>query len=101
MELSFATKDLRSQCLDQGRAEKAYGPVVAAGLRARLADLDAAVTVVDLPCSEALHMSERELRISVAPNWELVCEPGGERNPSEPRDWTRVYRLKLVKIVEL
>ena len=101
MELSFATKTLRSECLDQGRGEQAYGATVAIGLRARLADLDAAVTVVDLPPTELLRTSDREMRVALAPGWDLVCEPGGIRRHDGSRDWTRVYRLKLLKIEKL
>ena len=98
MELSFATKALRMKCLDQGRAEKAYGPDVATELRARLADLDAAVTAADLPPSVRLRTSERQLRVSLASEWQLVCEPGGTERPGASLDWARIYRLKLVRI---
>ena len=101
MELSFATRALRMECLDQECAEQAYGQAVAAELRARLADLDAAVTVADLPSSGLLRTSERELRVALAPGWNLVCESGGSHRLAEPADWARVYRLKLMKIEKL
>ena len=99
MELSFATKKLRAQCLESGVAEKVYGPVVAAAIRARLADLDAAVTLADLPRADSLDLSEREIRISLARGWDLVCE-AGTPHQDQPLDWARVYRLKLLRIEE-
>ena len=98
MELSFATKALRMKCLDLRRAERAYGPDVATELRARLADLDAAMTVADLPASVQLRTSGHQLRVSLGSGYRLVCEPGGAHRPDAPLDWTRVYRLKLVRI---
>ena len=67
MELSFATKRLRLQCMEQCQAEEVYGSARAAGLRAQLADLDAAVTVADLPAINSYNTLEGELRITFAP----------------------------------
>ena len=100
MELSFDTKLLRTECLDQAEAERSYGPTVAAGLRTTLADLDAAVTVADLPATAAVRLTEEELRVVVAPKWTLVCIPGGRQHRRAPFDWSHVYRLKLMKIEE-
>ena len=100
MELSFATKTLRAECLEQATAEEAYGPTVAAGLRAALADLDAAVTVADLPAATSLQLTENELRAIVAPGWTLVCVPGGRVRGQASFKWADVYRLKLMEIVE-
>lgn len=100
MELSFASKALRTKCLDQGRAEQVYGPAVATELRARLADLDAAVTVADLPPTMR-STSGRQLQVPLASGWQLICEPGGPQGPSGTPDWANVYRLKLMRLKKL
>ena len=100
MELSFDSKTLRSECLDQATAEPRYGSAVAAGLRAALADLDAAVTVVDLPTTTTVKLTERELRVAITPERTLVCVPGGPRRQQGSFDWAHVYRLKLMRIEE-
>lgn len=97
MELSFGSKTLRSLCSDSDKAERRYGPVVAAGLRTYVADLDAAVTVADLPSTGALLLTEDELRVFLGDGWCLVGEPGPPDEAGRV-DWTRVYRLKLLRI---
>lgn len=98
MELSFASRRLRSECHDPATGDAAYGPVDAAGLRARLADLDAAVTVADLPTGSP-RCSGRELRVSVTEDRDLVCEAHGS-HVGDPPDWRRVYRLRVLRIEE-
>jgi hypothetical protein len=53
LELAFATKELRSACEDAACAEASYGPVVAAALVGRLADLRAAEHPLELPFADA------------------------------------------------
>ena len=100
MELSFDTKTLRAECLEQATAERAYGPSVAAGLRSTLADLDAAVTVADLPRTTPLKVTESELLVAVVPGWTLLCVPEGRQRQQASLEWAHVYRLKLMKIEE-
>lgn len=66
MELSFETKALRAACLERQLAEEQYGPTVAAALRSRLADLDAAVVASDLPRSEAIVFTAAEIHIALS-----------------------------------
>ena len=98
MELLFDSKTVRSECLDQATAKRRYGSTVAAGLRAALADLDAAVTVVDLPTTTTVKLTARELRVAITAEMTLVCVPGGPRRQHESLNWAHVYRLKLMKI---
>ena len=98
MELSFTSRRFRSECDDPDFGEAAYGPVIAAGLRIRLADLDAAVTVADLPAGSP-RCTGRVLRVSVTADRDLMCEAHGSHAGDSP-DWRRVYRLRVLGIEE-
>ena len=93
MELSFATKRLRSEALDRSVAERSYGLESALELHARLADLAAAVTVADLPRVTGWKRGDRQLRVPVFPTGILVCEPVPV---VAPVDWSRVHRLQVI-----
>ncbi len=49
LELAFAERNLRRLCEREAVAKLAFGPEVAAALKARIADLNAADTASDLP----------------------------------------------------
>jgi len=98
MELSYETKTLRALCLDPTTAEGKLGDPLAAILRATLADLDAAVTLVELPSSGSLRYAGMELRVDLGRDHELLCESGAGQG--DPPDWSRVYRLKLIRVQE-
>lgn len=49
MELAFATRRLRTLCVNHDQAVRAFGHDAADGLRTRLADLRAATYLADLP----------------------------------------------------
>lgn len=49
MELAFATRRLRTLCVDHDQAVRAFGHDAADALRTRLADLRAATYLADLP----------------------------------------------------
>ena len=98
MELSFATKQLRSEALDRSCAEQAHGEVVARALHARLSDLDAAVRITDLPRVSSWRADGTKLRVRLLPGLVLVCEPVPVQ--TEPVDWSKVHRLMVWGIQE-
>lgn len=75
MELSFATRQLRSEALDRSCAERSYGSNVAVELHARLADLAAAVTVADLPPVTGWQVIDCQLRVRLSAEMVLLCAP--------------------------
>lgn len=99
VELSFDNVTLRRTCRDPQAATQAYGPTVAAALRARLADFDAALTFADLPDAGTYNTLSQELTFDLHANWVLVCSVAG-RNKNGQMDFTHVYRLKLRRIVQ-
>jgi hypothetical protein len=52
VKLAFKTKDIRTLCESQVRAERAFGIEVARRLRGLLADLDTAETLQEIPVEE-------------------------------------------------
>jgi hypothetical protein len=97
MELSFATRKLRSEALDRSCAERSYGAATAVELHARLADLHAAVTVADLPRVTGWQLLDAQLRVRVSADAVLVCTPVAT---SEAVNWSRVHRLRVLGIEE-
>ena len=97
MELSFATRRLRSEALDRSCAERSYGLTTALELHARLADLAAAVTVADLPRVTGWQVRGSELRVRLSTDSVLACAPVPA---SESVDWGRVHRLRVLGIEE-
>jgi hypothetical protein len=97
MELSFATRRLRSEAMDRSCAERSYGSNVAVELHARLADLAAAVTVADLPPVTGWQVLDSQLRVRLSAEEVLVCAPAPS---SESVDWSRVHRLTVLGIEE-
>lgn len=97
MELSFATKRLRSEALDRSIAERSYGLETALELHARLADLAAAVTVADLPEVTGWKTQGEQLRVQVSARSVLVCVPVPSASSVV---WSRVHRLQVLGIEE-
>ncbi|MDX3523342.1 hypothetical protein [Streptomyces scabiei] len=56
MELSFLDVELARSCNDDAMRERRYGPALAAVLRRRLAEIDAAAHLADLACLPAARL---------------------------------------------
>jgi hypothetical protein len=95
MELSFATARLRREAMDRSSADTAYGEDVAAEFHARLADLSAAVTVSDLAFLDIWQAGHSRLIAPISTDRMIVCVPVPA---SDPVDWSRVHRLKVLGI---
>ena len=107
VKLAFETKDLRTLCENQVRAERAFGMEVARRLRGLLADLDAAETLQEIPVEE-FRESEGASRVdfesSLADSYVVrmrVNHSGLDRSRVERIDRSTVRRLKILDIEKI
>jgi len=102
LQLAFSTKVLRDLCECAAKAEAAFGTQVAATLRARLADLRAAETVVDVIAGKPADVPEEPgvMSLSLGGPIRLVFRSNHNRTPEIAGrvDWSRVTRIQLLRI---
>lgn len=101
MELGFATKKLRQICQQEASARTMLGDEAAAGLRRRLADLEAVDAITELPWLPITYGYDGEASIEFHPGYSLnvVAIRGASRMVENlETDWTTVDRIKLVDI---
>lgn len=104
MQLAFESKDLRSICEIEAEGRRALGPVAAAVLKRRLADLRAADSIQDLPVGSPRVVegeTEQHLVLDLIDGYVVRLAPNHPRVSPEPcmrRDWTMVRRLKIISI---
>jgi hypothetical protein len=100
--LAFASKSLRKLCETEEHAEKHLDPIVAANLKRRLADLEAASSVQDLIAGRPRKSKVSEkfmMNLSDA-----ICLHVGPNHPENPVDkhgkvdWSKVNRIKILSI---
>jgi hypothetical protein len=100
LELAFETKALRDICGSEKKAKQELGAVVAAHLKRRLADLQAAKTIDELPVAKPKKNSKNYV-IALSSDYQLVATVGHADAPTLPSgkvDWANVTRLKLLRI---
>lgn len=100
MELAFETMALRDICESEKRAKQELGAAVAAQLKRRLADLQAAKTIDELPVVRPKKNSNNCV-VALSPGFQLVATSGHAKSPalsSGKVDWSNVTRLKLLRI---
>lgn len=107
MEISFDTIPLRTLCEDPKVADANYKPAVAATLRNRLADLDAAATVSDLPPvgnPRSLLVDEQARYVlDLTSSYALHFCSAHVKTPrltTGEVDWSKVSRIKLLAITK-
>lgn len=102
VEFAFATKLLREVCENRAIAERQLGPRVAARLRARLADLQAATNVGDLVAGRPHEIDNgQRLAFELSEGFRLVLGSNHNvvpRRNSPAVDWRRVSRVQILKI---
>jgi proteic killer suppression protein len=102
--IAFSTKKLRSLCEFQTKAEREYGLEVAKQLRARLADLREAETVLELPAGRPREIDgapHKNYALDLADGYWLVLSVNHGKVPvlkTGGVDWARVSRIKIQKI---
>lgn len=102
LEISFAEKSLRTMAENHRSALRRLGPAAAAGLRDCLSDLEAAPTARDLPPIYKL-MAQRDGFLTHELTSEcfamFACAHVSiPRLESQDVDWSKVTRMKLVRI---
>jgi hypothetical protein len=103
LELGFATKKLRQICQQEASARKMLGDEAAAGLRRRLADLEAVDAITELPWLPITYGYDGEASIEFHSGYSLnvVAIRGAPRMVENlETDWTTVDRIKLVDIIK-
>jgi hypothetical protein len=102
--IAFSTKNLRSLCESQTKAESQYGLNVARELRARLADLREAESVFELPAGRPREIDgspHKNYALDLADGYCLVLCANHSNVPvlkTGGVDWSRVSRIKVHKI---
>ena len=104
VNLAFATLKVRSLCECQATAEKEYGCAVAKQLRARLADLREADTVLELPLGRRREIPSEPhnlYAVDLAKGYRLVMQANHNRIPVRETgnvDWSEVTRVMIMRI---
>lgn len=103
LELAFHSKELRTICENEAKANLELGPSVAEMLKHRLADLRAAKTVQDVLVGRPRVIDEREqyMAIDLCDGYLLVFAPNHVANPMTEAgdlDWSKVSRIQIMKI---
>lgn len=105
MKLSFATQHLRRVCLDPDFAAARLGAEVANSLQARLADLDAADHLTDVPIGVDLEQSTvARVLIHLFNNHYLIGRADHVKvygSDASETSWDRVSRIKVTHIEEM
>lgn len=104
LEVAFQSKELRSTCESPARARRELGDSAASILRRYIADLEAVETVAELveiglefeSCGSKMGL----IRFRLCERQHLYCEVNHQHIPisGEVVDWTKVSRLKVVRI---
>jgi toxin HigB-1 len=104
LEIAFQSRKLRTLCESEAEAAEQYGAPTATQLQHRLADLQAALSVEDLPLGvpEAIvGTSASEMTMQLADKMALVFVPNHVRrrltDTGDP-DWHRIHRIKVIRI---
>ena len=98
MELSFATRKLRSQCQDNNKAIADLGDLMAGQLKLRVADLRAARTAAELPAQLIGSSRGAVFRIPLTEDGCLTVTANHRKIPASASakiNWTKVTRVKL------
>jgi len=102
LELAFESRELRDVCENDAEAKRQFGHSVAEMLRHRLADLDAAISPKDLLVGQPRPGTDAEtMVIDLCEGHRLVFTANHPNNPTTPTgelDWTRVGRIRILRI---
>jgi len=91
---------LRDICESEEEARRELGAKVAAGLKRRLSDFQAIDSFNDLPTAHPKRNSNSCI-FPLPDGWQLVVTAGHSSNPMLPSgriDWSRVSRIRIVRI---
>lgn len=106
MELAFESKELREICQNEQEMVRQLGAALSEALKRRLSDLRAAPSVRDLPAGEPRIVDAGHsecMVINLDRMRRLVFAANHIKNPTAADgsvDWTRVSRIKILRIEE-
>ncbi len=104
LELAFQSKTIRTLCEVEAAADKRLGKGVAAALRARLADLDAAASIAEVIAGHPrLNPRTQKYIIGLAAGFVLTISANHVKNPMDNSGrirWDSVTRIKVDAIGE-
>ena len=104
MELGFATKGLRRTCEQGAWARRELGQDAAGALQRRLADLEAAEAITELPWLTVEFGGQGDAAIEFHPGYWLTITAirgGADVKHNQSIDWSTVDRIKLMEIRQL
>ena len=106
MEISYASEQVKKLCEEPKRAVKALGADSARKLRTRLAELDAAASVLELPAGHP-HPLKRDragqFAVSLAGGCRLIFEPANDPVPKRADasiDWALVTKVRILEAAD-
>ncbi|MCA8969965.1 MAG: hypothetical protein KDC95_09290 [Planctomycetes bacterium] len=105
VKLAFQTRELRDACLRESAALEVYGEELGRRVLRRVADLDAAQTMLDLPVGNPrlADGTEGRYRIDIGDSHFMEISANHVKNPlgaAGETDWSRVDRIKIEGIYE-
>lgn len=106
MDIQFRSKQLQTLCEQQRIAIKELGAPCAKKLQNRIADLQSANNVSELPMGKPHSLKGKrkaQYAIELADGKRLIFIPANNPTPmldDENIDWTRVTKIKIVDIVD-
>lgn len=105
LNLAFSSLELRTLCECQAAAERTYGIVVARELRARLADMREATTVLELLAGNPHEVEDgrhRCYQVGLPEDFRIVVcanhDPLPRHEGTGGVEWSRVTRVKITRI---
>ena len=102
MEIAFESRELREICEHEAEAKAKLGDPVAAALKSRLADLDAAMSPSDLVAGRPRIGEDKEtMVIDLCQGYRIVFAANHPNNPLSERgevDWRKVSRVRILRI---
>jgi len=101
VDIHFASKKLEKLCVDPREATKALGADSARKLRSRLADLQAAETVLELVAGRPHPLTGSragQFAVDLAGGQRLVFRAAGQETEAGRPDWKRVTAIEIVFI---
>lgn len=99
VDLAFANKTLRLACENPAKAIQLFGGKVAEKLRARLADIDAAMEAREIVAGMPREIAAGVLAIDLADGYVMQLSVVAARSTSaSSMDWRSASRLKLTGI---
>ncbi len=105
MELAFAERELREQCLNELKAVQKLGLRAAGKLKQRLADIAAASAVSDLlgfaGNLRQHHDHQTQIVVDLTDGWQLFFASGHVESRTLDNgeiDWARTRRIKILRL---